>query len=144
MRKAKRLSMQLAGLSGPLNCAAPELAAAVVGLGPPVAAGRAVDMWGLGILLLELLTARPLFEPSSCDTAAVARLTQEMIDRRLAAVPSEAADMLRQLLQIDPARRPTAEQLLGKGGGRLQPHRFVCSAIRGRGTARDKSWMALD
>jgi hypothetical protein len=29
------------------------------------------------------------------------------------------------LLSLDPKRRPSAEQLLGVGGGRQHPHRFL-------------------
>ena len=72
--------MQLAGLSGPLNCAAPELAAAVVGLGPPVAAGRAVDMWGLGILLYEMLTG---MRPHRCSLALSCSLARLVGPRML-------------------------------------------------------------
>ena len=144
LRHATRFHRQLTSLPGPANCAAPEVAAAAAGLGPVVAAGRAVDMWGLGVLLLELLTARPLFDPDSCELAAVAQLSQEAVDRRLAAIPAEPADMLRLLLAVNPAERPTAEQLLGKGGGRLHPHRFLWPVVRGRGMPLNRGWMGMD
>ncbi|WP_327232970.1 serine/threonine protein kinase [Streptomyces sp. NBC_01317] len=81
-------------------------------LGRP--AGPAADMYGLGCVLYELLTARP---PFRADTPAV------MVYRHVEAIPDppshrgpelpgELDEFVLRLLTKDPARRPTAEEAI--------------------------------
>eukprot|EP01043_Picozoa_sp_COSAG02_P013949 COSAG02_NODE_566_length_20219_cov_13.531759_9_plen_824_part_00 len=101
------------------------------------------DMWGLGVLLLEAATARAwdavgaeehIATPAAAvDTAP----TEEQLRRLTAITPEEIeirikevsdddlSDLLSMLLTLRPEDRPTAEQLLGKGGGQVRPHRFL-------------------
>ncbi|MFJ2645598.1 protein kinase [Streptomyces sp. NPDC087420] len=81
-------------------------------LGRP--AGPAADMYGLGCVLYELLTARP---PFRADTPAVMvyRHVEAIPDppsRRGPALPGELDDFVLRLLTKDPARRPTAEEAI--------------------------------
>lgn len=102
------------------------------------------DMWSLGMLLLEAATARTWEvggqdEHISTKTTAADSTPTERQLRRLAAITSEEieirikevadkdlSDLLSMLLSLRPEDRPTAEQLLGKGGGQVRPHRFLC------------------
>ena len=108
----------------------------------PLLSVYSYDMWGLGVLLLEAATARgweavggedhhaPLPQvttPTEAQLRRIAALTDEEIHHRVREVAdSELCDLLLMLLSLDPRERPTAEQLLGKGGGQLRPHRFLC------------------
>lgn len=57
----------------------------------------------------------------------LASITDEEIAIRITEVGcEELADLLSLLLNLTPEQRPTAEQLLGKGGGEVRPHRFLC------------------
>lgn len=103
------------------------------------------DMWGLGVLLLEAATARgwdavgadehiatrstlPDTTPTEEQLRRLAAITQEEIDIRIKEVSDEElSDLLSMLLSLRPEDRPTAEQLLGKGGGQVRPHRFLCA-----------------
>ena len=102
------------------------------------------DMWGLGVLLLEAATARAwdavgaeeyIASPTAAlDTAPteeqlrrLTAITPEEIEIRIKEVSDdELSDLLSMLLSLRPEDRPTAEQLLGKGGGQVRPHKFLC------------------
>lgn len=104
------------------------------------------DMWGLGVLLLEAATARAWdavgaeehvasiaggvgasTSPTEAQLRRLAAITPEEIEIRIKEVSDdELADLLSMLLTLRPEDRPTAEQLLGKGGGQVRPHRFLC------------------
>ena len=103
------------------------------------------DMWGLGVLLLEAATARAwdavgadehiAASSAASDTAPteqqlrrLAAITPEEVEIRIKEVSDdELSDLLSMLLSLRPEDRPTAEQLLGKGGGQVRPHRFLCA-----------------
>ena len=105
------------------------------------------DMWGLGVLLLEAATARAwdavggeehmVASAAASDTTPteqqlrrLAAITPQEVDIRIKEVSDdELSDLLSMLLSLRPEDRPTAEQLLGKGGGQVRPHRFLC--VRG-------------
>ncbi|MFF3753222.1 serine/threonine-protein kinase [Streptomyces sp. NPDC002018] len=79
-------------------------------LGRP--AGPAADMYALGCVLYELLTARP---PFRADTPAVmvyrhVEAAPEPPSHRTPELPGALDDFVLRLLTKDPARRPTAEQ----------------------------------
>ena len=92
-------SMKLTNTVGTVTYMAPELV-------DQQSYGRPVDLWSVGVVLLELLTAQPLVATKN------AHAFQE-IQERLATLPRQPfADLLRGLLNVDPAKRLSAREAL--------------------------------
>jgi hypothetical protein len=120
----------------------PELAASILGGDlPGLAISASYDMWGMGALVFEMLTGRPLV--ATADTPFQSDAEQYDVLTRLAAL--DATELAGRLLEIgdDVARdfvglllgtvgaggagaRTAAETLLGRGGGRTTTHKFLC------------------
>jgi len=66
-----------------------------------------VDVYGLGLVLLECLTGRTEYDGNDVETA-VARLYRE--PRITGAVPADLAVLLGAMTHLDPAHRPTAAE----------------------------------
>jgi serine/threonine protein kinase len=77
------------------------------------------DIWSLGCLLYELAALRPPFEAANAVSLAV-----KINQGRFARIPSRYSDSLfdviRQMIQLDPRRRPRVEDL--ENIGALQTH----------------------
>ena len=80
---------------------------------PESAQGRpqtsAVDVYGAGILLYELVTGRPPFRGDSALEVLHAHLSEE--PRRPASVPEPLWTVIERCLRKDPGQRPSAENL---------------------------------
>lgn len=88
------------------------------------------DVWSLGCLLYELLTGRPAFAAES-----IPQVTRQILDGAYAPVqpadevPTEAAELVARILQVDPTERPTLDGLLATP--LLQPHLARHDAVAG-------------
>jgi hypothetical protein len=69
--------------------------------------GPAVDIYALGLVLLECLTGRREYDGASKTEAALARLTRA--PRIPADLPAELVGLLRAMTAAEPRRRPTAD-----------------------------------
>lgn len=82
-------------------------------IAPESAQGRpqtsAVDVYGAGILLYELVTGRPPFRGDSAIEVLQAHLNQE--PRRPTTVPEPLWTVIERCLRKEPAQRPSAENL---------------------------------
>ncbi len=108
--KAKILGFGLTG--GPRDTDPEEPAKSPRALSPEQALGAEVDartdLFALGVLLYELLTARSPFDADSLDEA-VRRVTTHVppsVDRLDSRIPVELSELVDQLLEKDPERRP--------------------------------------
>lgn len=74
----------------------------------------AADVYGLGVMLHELLTGQPMFEESDPTRLALLHLRQVPADVRDAAldVPPNLAKLVMQMLAKEPLRRPTAADVV--------------------------------
>jgi calcium-dependent protein kinase len=105
------------------------------------------DIWAIGVITYSLLCGRPLFHGGTTgDVAtAIARCDLSSMDSPglWAGVSDGAKQFIRQLLQVDPSRRPTVEQailspwLVAQGAAsrmgttsRLRPCREVLDRVR--------------
>jgi serine/threonine protein kinase len=92
-------------------------------LGEPQSA--ATDVYGLGLLLLEILVGHPPAERSHSPTALFkAILEGQAPERDLAAVPDDLASLIRECLRRDPAQRPSVADILKK----LRAYRSAAAA----------------
>ena len=103
---------RLRGMRGSLPYMAPEM------LVDGAEYGREVDMWGLGVILYEVLSGRNPFDPTGRwgDELVIRRINsfshQRLEGKEFEHVSAPAKAVLRGLLQPDPALRLTAAQLL--------------------------------
>jgi serine/threonine protein kinase len=82
-------------------------------LGEPQSA--ATDVYGLGLLLLEMLVGHPPVERSHSPTALFkAILEGQAPEKDLAAVPEDLASLIRECLRRNPAERPSVADILKK------------------------------
>eukprot|EP00698_Gefionella_okellyi_P025375 TRINITY_DN9260_c0_g1_i1.p1 TRINITY_DN9260_c0_g1~~TRINITY_DN9260_c0_g1_i1.p1 ORF type:complete len:541 (-),score=93.97 TRINITY_DN9260_c0_g1_i1:141-1763(-) len=93
-------------------CGTPNFAAPEVARGEAI--GTATDMWSVGCVLFTLLTGAPPFEVPGQHNSVEATLGRVSRASYVmpASVPDVAADLIRQLLVLDPAKRLTIDQLL--------------------------------
>jgi serine/threonine protein kinase len=115
---------------------------------PPPPPGRRADIWSLGCTVLEMLTGQhpwPDLDNHWSAMFAIARSTEG--PPRPAGMSATALDFLDCCLQVDPAQRPTATELLqhpwvatadaarreaaGEGGGGGGNHQPASAAPRG-------------
>lgn len=73
--------------------------------------GRAVDWWSFGTLVFEMLTGWPPFYHKNIKTMCEKILKAPLVFPERPVVSKEAKDMIRRLLERDPAKRITSEEL---------------------------------
>lgn len=76
----------------------------------------AIDIWSLGISLLEILTGRTGWSWNKGEAAFIVALGRDdsMVPTIPDSVRSDAADVIRSCCQRDPSKRPTTQQLMMK------------------------------
>ena len=147
-------TMVNAAVCGP-SCP-PELAECVLGgnlLGVQMTASY--DLWGMGALMFELLTGRPLI--ATADTPFSTEAEQYDVYARLAALDATALrsrlitigdgaarDFVGLLLGLGEHTfgeftRTGADTLLGRGGGRTTQHKFLCENAAEYGWLSDQA-----
>ena len=93
--------------------------------------GKAVDWWSLGTLIFEMLTGWPPFYDKNLRKMCEQILRSELVFPAACAASPEARDLIRALLQRDPAHR------LGSGAG-------GAADIRAHPFFRDLDWAQIE
>ncbi|MBZ3876526.1 Sperm motility kinase 2B, partial [Sciurus carolinensis] len=100
-----RPGQKLTSFWGTLPYRAPEIVLKQEYEGPPA------DVWSLGVTLFLMLTGRRPFKASTAK--GLQRLIVQASYELPAHLSQEARSLLQQMLTVDPAQRPTLEQVMG-------------------------------
>lgn len=87
------------------------------------------DVWALGCVLYELITLKHAFDANS-----MAALSQKVLRGNYVPIPKKFSSNLCQLisdmLQVNPAKRPTLSNLLTRSFVKGYVAEFICSIIQ--------------
>ena len=98
--------------------------------------GQEIDLWALGVLLYELTHDKPPFPGSNAIEVQNSIKMGLRIDGK---VPQAAQDIIRKLLDADPKKRPTPDQILNheflnnNHGGLLESNRLISGNTNSQG-----------
>ncbi|XP_049851326.1 myosin light chain kinase A-like [Schistocerca gregaria] len=102
-------------LCGTPQYAAPEVIIMVNSDSAPAGYTNAVDMWSLGVILFNLLTANPPFSDECLDMSLYSQIATCTFTYDLFSMPNisdSAKDLVRKLLHLSPEERLTATEAL--------------------------------
>ena len=71
-----------------------------------------VDIWSLGVIIYTLIIGRPPFETNSVNTTYKKIMNNEYTFPQNAIISETAKDLIKQILVLDPEKRPTLDQIL--------------------------------